>query len=173
MADRKEYLNNYAKNYTTARITFRKDSVTDQEIMDYLDSKPNVSSYLKDIIRKEMERSAKEEKCLRLAGMRSLEELIDEIPGCYTIGDVQRKLDAMNTSREIMPLDWDGMAQNYVEGSPEFLQNIARPDLDGTAMWFGVARCGKYDAIMRIYGVDWDDEEQMFLNEGAEIIGWR
>lgn len=170
---RNEYLKEYAKNYTTARITFRKDSDAEMEILHYLKQKPDTSKFLKDLVRNEMEREARIERCLRLAGMRPLEELVGEIPGTYDVDDVKQKLDAMDSSREILPLDWNGMAQTWASGSPKFLKEIARPDFDGTAEWFGIAYCGKYEAVMHCEGYGWDDEEQMFLGESAEIIGWR
>lgn len=172
--NRKEYLSNYMKdNYTQVRITIRKDSEKDQELVNFLKTKDDKSAFLKKIIREEMAREERIQHCLRMAGMRPLEELIDEIPGCYDVDDVKRKLDQMDTSREILPLDWEGMAQTYASGSKKFLKAIARPDLDGTAEWFGIAYCGKYEAVMHCEGYDWDDEEQAFLGETAEIIGWR
>ena len=172
MTDRKKYLSNYMKdNYSQIRIVIRKDDPTDQEIVNFLKQKDDKSGYLKKIILAEMEREKKIERCLSLAGCRPLEELIDEIPGCYTADDVREKLDRMDTCREVNWIDWDG--RNVLAGDIDDLRKIARPDIDGTAEWFGYRYCGENEAIVQITGYDWDDEEQTFLSMTDETIGWR
>lgn len=57
MTDRKKYLNDYMKNnYSQIRITIRKDDPQDQQIVRFLNQKPDKSAFLKRIIQEEMER---------------------------------------------------------------------------------------------------------------------
>lgn len=108
----------------------------------------------------------------KATGMRPLKELIGVLPYCRTENDVIHKLDAMNTSREINRLDENG--NTVLAGDPKaFLAKVAQPDRNGSAEWFGVMDCGKYQAIMHCIGEDWSDDDQMFLEQTAEIIGWR
>lgn len=109
---------------------------------------------------------------LGMAGVRPLGALIGVLPYCRTENDVIRKLDAMNTSREINWLDENG--NTVLAGDPKaFLAKVAQPDRNGSAEWYGVMDCGKYQAIMHCFGEDWSDDDQMFLEQTAEIIGWR
>lgn len=57
MTDRKKYLSDYMKsNYSQIRIVIRKDDPVDQEIVRYLNRKPDKSNFLKQMILAEMER---------------------------------------------------------------------------------------------------------------------
>ena len=61
MTDRKKYLSDYMKsNYSQIRIVIRKDDPVDQEIVRYLNRKPDKSGFLKQMILAEMEREKNE-----------------------------------------------------------------------------------------------------------------
>lgn len=57
--DRAAYLREYAKNYTTARITFRKDSREEMEVLEFLKAQPDTSAYLKALVKADMEKQGK------------------------------------------------------------------------------------------------------------------
>lgn len=178
MADIKEYKREYVKNYRYVKAHFRKGVESDERLFEYLQSKENVSEYLKDLVRVDFVKHQKEDEYLRKIGVHPLQDLIqsDEYPEfrhCYDERDVIAKLDQMNTSRETHYFDRYGKDFGTVYHSEDFLRRVARPDLDGYADWHGWLYCGpKLKAIVKVTGYDWSDEEQCFLGETEEIIGY-
>lgn len=177
MADRREYKREFVKNYRYVRTHFRKGVESDEELYQYLESKENVSEYMKELIKEEMDRQKALDKMLQKIGCHPLEDLIQsedrkEFRNCYDVDDVIEKLDQMNTSRETHFFDKDGNDCQYYDGI-EFLKHVARPDMDGMAEWFGWNYCGPdLKAIVKITGYDWDDEEMTFTGMTEEIIGY-
>lgn len=100
---------------------------------------------------------------------KPLKELIGTLPGCFNETDVVRKLETMNTSREI---NWlDELGGMVLPGDLQLLKRIAQPNIHGYYEWYGVMNCGMYQAVLYCTGDDWDDEIG-FANMGSEIIGW-
>lgn len=177
MTDRSEYKREFVKNYNYVKMNLRKGLAYEDEIFEFLQTKENVSNYLKGLVQTDMAAQKEKDAYMRKIGWHPLEDLIQsedwkEFRHCYTIGDVQEKLDRMNTSRETHYFDKDGKDCGYY-GGLEFLQNVARPDINGCATWYGWEYCGpNLKSIVRCEGYDWNDEEQTFLGIGQEIIGY-
>lgn len=54
---RKEYLRKYAaESYTQVKIQLRKDNPEDQQILAHLKIQPNVTEYIRQLVRKDMKK---------------------------------------------------------------------------------------------------------------------
>lgn len=54
---RKEYLRKYAvDNYTQVKFQLRKDNPEDQQILAHIKSQPNVTEYIRQLVRKDMKK---------------------------------------------------------------------------------------------------------------------
>lgn len=77
-------------------------------------------------------------------------------------------LDSLNTSRESWYYLPNGMKTWHVND----LINPAELADGDELICTSELHCGKYSLIMKEYLTDWNAEEQMFLNGGAEPLGW-
>ena len=53
--DNKAYQNEYHKAMKTKLLSFNPGKPDDMKLWDYLQTKPNITGYIKDLIRKDME----------------------------------------------------------------------------------------------------------------------
>ena len=176
MTDRKKYLSNYMKdNYSQIRITIKKDDPVDQEIVRYLNRKPDKSGFLKQMILQEIERERKEEQAMTVHDKRTdvyhrdFEELIEIEKGVYSERDALELLDRLDTSREttyrlpngIGTQDW----RDFID--PKALHNGDELILTGEQ------HCGnKYKLIEIVHLDKYDEESEEFMEEWTEPIGW-
>ena len=57
--ERRAYMRQYMKQYTTARLQLRADNEEDQRIGAWLNQQPNKSEYLKRLILQDMKKAGK------------------------------------------------------------------------------------------------------------------
>lgn len=176
MTDRKKYLSDYMKsNYSQIRIVIRKDDPVDQEIVRYLNRKPDKSGFLKQMILQEIERERQEEQTMTVHDKRTdvyhrdFEELIELEKGVYSERDALELLDRLDTSRKttyrlsngIGTQDW----RDFID--PKALHNGDELILTGEQ------HCGnKYKLIEIVHLDKYDEEDQEFMEMWTEPIGW-
>ena len=106
--------------------------------------------------------------------MRELKEINDVYPKTFpawmTENDIEELIDMKWTSREYYYLNKRGFGTQNIKDAE--LMNDNGKDAQGKGYFYVTIANHELRIYLDIFMHDWDEEEQMYLEESSRIIGW-